>query len=104
MKHFHAFYENEGYGGDIIDVNLPCPDPDCTRPDRYVPADTYDDFTASDVLAAFIRDPMTYSRIQYRFETPNGRDRLCLTLRGSIHLTPEQAAALSPLFAPSSDG
>jgi hypothetical protein len=94
MNHFHAFYENEGYGGDIIDVNRPCPDPDCTRPDRYVPADHNDDFTASDVLAAFIRSPHTEAAL----DSPDGTVYY-LDLAGTLVLNPEQAAALSPLFA-----
>jgi hypothetical protein len=36
MKHYHAFYENEGYGGDIIDVNLPCPATNCPRLEEAV--------------------------------------------------------------------
>ena len=79
----------------------------------------YDDFTASDVLAAFIRDRMcraTLSRFRSdalpedRFlHTQNAihgdrRDRYYLTLDGGIEITPEQAAVLSPLFTVSRGG
>ncbi len=105
MNHFHAFYDSDNYGGTIIDVNLPCPHPDatCDLPDRYVPADTYDDFIASDVLAAFIRDPHTTAQIQMFTSSAIG-DHPWLVLNGEILLTPEQAAVLSPLFPSPPEG
>jgi hypothetical protein len=81
------------------------PDDQIEHPDQGSAPDPdhYDDFIAADVLAAFIRDPDTIADLQ-SLHLYGALDSFYLLLNGEIRITPEQAAVLSPLFAPPSDG